>query len=162
MWWGCCRFFFHVRQSVYGFMTGIGCCSCMCKLSHNSFAHSVFNLYILEKLKTYKVYSLWVTVRLMHTKLWTPCDDPWIDSTQQVGDCKTYLIQFVDTASFCLGCLNWCLVVSTPLNVYFDIFQALSCSLCFKVSSADCLAATCLCKITAWKTKIGDTLLHCC
>ena len=50
-------------------------------------------------------------------------------------------------------------LVSIPLNVYFDISQAFSFSLCFDVSSADCLAASCLGKITAWKTKIGDTAL---
>ena len=50
-------------------------------------------------------------------------------------------------------------LVSIPLNVYFDISQAFSFSLCFEVSSADCLAASCLGKITAWKTKNGDTAL---
>ena len=35
----------------------------------------------------------------------------------------------------------------------------LCCSKCFEVSFADCLAASCLGKITAWKTKIGDTAL---
>ena len=93
----------------------------------------------------------------MHTELWIPCDDPWIDSTQQGWG--SYSIQYVDTATLCLGCLNWCLVVSIVLNVYFDIYQAFCCRKCFEVSSAACLAASCLGKITAWKTKIGDTAL---
>ena len=155
MWWGCYRFFFlwffrffflflssvigfssvyrrWVSKHLWGFMTGLVVAAVCANFRIIPF-HTVYLICIFWK-------SWRPTKSFLSESLSVSCIQSFehpvmiheLIPHSKFGDRKTYLIHYVDIASLCLGCLNCYLVVSIPLNVYFDISQAFSCSYVLK------------------------------